>query len=106
MFELIVVGGLLVSFAALVGLGLWHRRSASDIWDKDRHRSWETQANVEVGDIKEMMAAQNEIRERRGEPPLTEEEVRRLATAEQRKGLARAKKERRARSRRRAASGR
>ena len=97
MFALIVFGGLLVIFLAFVAIGLWNRRSASDIWDKDRHARWETQAGIEGGDIKEMVAAQNEMRERQGKPPLTEGDIRRLAAAGQRKGLDKAKRERRAR---------
>jgi hypothetical protein len=46
-----------------------------------------------------MVAAQNEIRERRSEPPLSQADIRRLAADHQRKGLEKAKRERRARSR-------
>ena|ERR1700730_4625956 len=99
MFVAVVFGTLLVIFLVLFGIGVWHRRSASDIWDKDRHPRWETQAGIEAGDIKEMVAAQNEMRKRRGEPPLSEGDIRRLAAAAQREGLEKAKRERRARNR-------
>lgn len=98
MFAAIVFGGLLLIFLVFVAIGLWHRRSASDIWDSDREARWETQAGIEEGDIKEMVAAQNELRERQGKPPLTEGDIRRLAATAQRKGLDKAKRERRARN--------
>lgn len=106
-FEVAVFVSLLLVFGILVAIGLWHSRRASDIWDKDRHARWESQANVEGGDIREMVTAQNELRARRGKAPLSDREIRELATVEQRKQLKRAKRDRRRRSkaRRRATGG-
>jgi hypothetical protein len=105
MFELFVALTLLAIFGILVAMGLWHKRQASDIWDKDRAARWETQATIEAGEVKEMVAAQNDIRARRGEPPLTDRDVRALAMTEQRRRLEKAKGERAARSRAKASRG-
>jgi hypothetical protein len=98
MFAATVFGTLLVIFLVFVAIGRWHPRRASDIWDKDRDARLETQAGIEAGDIKQMVAAQNRMRERHGKPPLSEVAIRRLAAAQQRKGLEKARRERSARS--------
>jgi hypothetical protein len=46
-FALAVFGSLLLIFLVRLAIGQWHRRRAQDIWDKDRHGRWETQARVE-----------------------------------------------------------
>jgi hypothetical protein len=92
MFAAWVFGLLFVAFLVLIAIGLWHRRSASDIWDKDRLKRWETQANIEERDIGEMIHAANERRRLRGEPPLTKEEIDARVAEEQKRSLEQADK--------------
>jgi hypothetical protein len=99
MFALIVFGAILLAVAVFVAIGLWHKRPASAIWDKDRVETWETQAKVEAADIPAMLAAQNEARAARGLSPLTETEVRARVAAEQRRRYEEADREMVARGR-------
>ena len=72
----VVCGGLLAFFVlGTLALGLFSRRSALDILDWKPTRSPELEAANEVDDVAQMIAAQNELRRRRGKPPRTEEEV-------------------------------
>ena len=68
---LIVVG----FFAAALVLGLLSKRSALEILDWKPTRSPQTEAENEVDDLEQMIAAQNEIRRRRGKPERTLEDV-------------------------------
>jgi hypothetical protein len=96
LFAVIVLGGLVFAALALIGLGVFSPRRASDITDKDRHRSWVTQSEVEEGDIPQMVEGQNVYRRARGEAGITEGDARRKAAAEQRKSIARGKRARKA----------
>jgi hypothetical protein len=76
----VVCGGLLLFFIlATVLLGLFSRRSALEILD------WRPADKLEVpedDDVGQMLAAQNEIRERLGKPPRTRADVERDAWRE------------------------
>ena len=61
--------------AATVLLGVFSKRSALDILDWKPTRSPQVEAENEVDDLEQMMAAQNEIRRRRGKPERTLEDV-------------------------------
>src|SRR2546421_9560150 len=54
-------------------LGRWHPRSGADVLDWRPTRSPELEAQNEVDDLDQMLAATNERRRRRGEAELTEE---------------------------------
>jgi FtsZ-interacting cell division protein ZipA len=95
-FALIVVGGVALTVVALLVLGTWSPRRMSEITDKDRHRSWVTQAEIEERDVPQMIEGQNEYRRLRGEEDLTEGQIRRRAAAAQRRSIARGKKARKA----------
>lgn len=72
----VVTGGLIVFF--VVGtllLGVFSKRSARDILDWKPTRSPEVEAANEVDDLDQMLAAQNEIRRRRGKPERTLDEI-------------------------------
>ena len=72
----LVTGGLIAFF--LVGallLGVFSKRSALEILDWKPTRSPEVEAANEVDDIEQMLAAQNEIRRRRGKPERTLKDV-------------------------------
>ena len=93
-FALIVMGGVALTVVALLVLGTWSPRRMSEITDKDRHRSWVTQAEIEERDVPQMIEGQNEYRRARGDEELTEGQVRRRAASVQRQSIARGKKAR------------
>ena len=72
----VVCGGLLVFFVVTVLLlGVFSKRSALDILDWKPTRSPELEAQNEVDDVDQMLAAQNEYRRRRGMPESTLDDV-------------------------------
>jgi hypothetical protein len=72
----VVFGGLLAFFVVTVLLlGLFSQRSPREILDWKPTRSPEAEAENELDDIAQMLAAQNEIKRRRGAPEITEEEI-------------------------------
>ncbi len=68
----VLVGALIVT---VVLLGVFSKRSALDILDWKPTRSPQVEAENEVDDIEQMVAAQNELRRRRGKPERTLEEI-------------------------------
>lgn len=74
-FSFIVAGGLGGLILALVLIGLYHPRSGADVLDWRPTRSPETEVELELDDVAQMIAAQNEMRRKRGLPDRTEEEV-------------------------------
>jgi hypothetical protein len=95
-FTVIVFGGLALAALGLIGLGFFSPRRASEITDKDRHRSWVAQSEIEEADIPQMVEGQNVYRRARGETEITEGDARRQAAAQQRKSIARGKRARKA----------
>jgi hypothetical protein len=74
----IVFGGLLAFFVVTVLLlGIFSKRSARDYLDWKPTRSPEVELQNELDDVQQMIAAQNELKRRRGAPEITEEEVER-----------------------------
>jgi hypothetical protein len=74
----VVCGGLLAFFViGTVLLGLFSKRSALEILDWKPRRSPQVEAENEIDDVEQMIAAQNEIRARKGKPPRTREDVER-----------------------------
>ncbi len=72
----VVVGGLLAFFViTTVLLGVFSKRSPLDILDWRPTRSPEAEAAAELDDVAQMIAAQNELRRRRGLPERTQEEI-------------------------------
>jgi hypothetical protein len=72
----VVFGGTLAFFVILVLLlGVFSKRSARDILDWKPTRSPEAEAQNEVDDVEQMIAAQNELKRRRGAPEISEEEI-------------------------------
>jgi hypothetical protein len=72
----VVCGGLLAFFViSVLALGLFSKRSALDILDWKPTRSPALEASNEVDDVAQMIAAQNELRRRRGKPERTQEDV-------------------------------
>jgi hypothetical protein len=72
----VVFGGLLAFFVITVLLlGAFSKRSPRDILDWKPTRSPEAEAQNELDDVAQMIAAQNELKRRRGAPEISEEEI-------------------------------
>ena len=72
----VVFGGTLAFFVIFVLLlGVFSKRSARDYLDWKPTRSPEVEAQNELDDVEQMIAAQNELKRRRGAPEITEEEI-------------------------------
>ena len=80
------LAGLIV---VLVLLGRYHPRSGADVLDWHPTRSVETEVLNEFEDVDQMIETQNERRRRRGEPEMTERDVRERVAADQRAADAR-----------------
>jgi hypothetical protein len=72
-----VVSGGIVAFFVIttILLGVFSKRSALDILDWKPTRSPRVEAENEIDDVAQMIAAQNELRRRRGMPERTQEDV-------------------------------
>ena len=68
----VLVGALILT---VILLGIFSKRSALEILDWKPTRSPQAEAENEVDDIEQMVAAQNELRRRRGKPERTLEDV-------------------------------
>jgi len=88
-FALIAVGGLLLLFLVFLALGKWYPGTGADVLDWTPTRSVETEIELELDDIDQMLEAQNERRRRRGEAERTEDDVRADVAAEERELKAR-----------------
>ena len=75
-FPLIVLGGIGIVVLILVLIGRFYPGTGADILDWRPTRSYETEIELEMQDVEQMLEAQNEYRRRRGERELTEDEVR------------------------------
>ena len=72
--------GTIAMIALLVGVlvlvGHFYPGSGADLVDWKPTRSYEDEARLEEEDIEQMIAAQNEMRRRRGAPEMTEQDLR------------------------------
>jgi hypothetical protein len=75
-FPLIVLAGLLVIVGLLVLLARLYPGTGADLLDWQPTRSYETEVELEMQDVEQMIAAQNEYRRKRGEQEITEDEFR------------------------------
>jgi hypothetical protein len=72
----VVFGGLLAFFViTVVLLGLFSKRSPRDYLDWKPTRPPDVEVQNEIDDVAQMIAAQNELKRRRGAPEITEEEI-------------------------------
>ena len=83
-FTLIVTVGLVAMFVGIIALGLWHPRSGADVLDWKPTRSPEVEAQNEVDDVAQMIAAQNRLRERKGKTARTQDEIEEQVKSDQR----------------------
>ena len=88
-FALVAVVGLAVLFLAFLALGKWYPGTGADVLDWTPTRSVETEVELELDDIDQMLEAQNERRRRRGQPERTEDDVRAEVAAQERELKAR-----------------
>ena len=72
-----MVSGLIVFaiLATTILLGVFSKRSALDILDWKPTRSPQVEAENEIDDVEQMIAAQNDIRRRLGKPERTLDEI-------------------------------
>jgi hypothetical protein len=75
-FPLIVVGGILLVIGVLVVIAQLYPGTGADLLDWRPTRSYETEIELEMQDVQQMLDAQNEYRRKRGERELTEDEIR------------------------------
>jgi hypothetical protein len=72
----VVCGGLVAFFVLTVlALGVFSKRSALEILDWKPTRSPRVEAENEIDDVEQMLAAQNELRRRLGKPERTLDEI-------------------------------
>jgi hypothetical protein len=96
-FAVIAIVGLTVLFLVFVANGKWYPGTGADVLEWKPTRSVETEVELELDDIDQMLEAQNERRRRRGLPDRTEDDVRAEVAAEERELKARSEAYRRSR---------
>ena len=74
-FGILTAVGLVVLVGALIALGRYYPGTGADVLDWKPTRSIETEAELELDDIDQMLEAQNERRRRRGERERSLEDV-------------------------------
>jgi hypothetical protein len=83
-FILLTLGMVGFIILVLVLLARAYPGSGADLVDWRPTRSYEDEARLESEDIQQMIAAQNEMRRRRGKPDLTAADASRMAREDQR----------------------
>jgi hypothetical protein len=66
---------LLFFVGVILLVGHFYPGGGADLLDWKPTRSYETEAQLEIDDVQQMLDAQNEMRRRRGVPELTPEEL-------------------------------
>ena len=74
-FSVIVTVSMALLFLWIIALGLWHPRSGADVLQWRPTRSPELEAQNDIDDVEQMIAAQNALRARHGKAARTQEEV-------------------------------
>jgi hypothetical protein len=82
-FMLVTLGMIGLIVGVLVLLARAYPGSGADLVDWRPTRSFEDEAMLEAQEVEQMMAAQNEYRRRRGEPDVTNDEVRGWVTEDE-----------------------
>ena len=88
-FALVIFGGLAALVLVFLALGKWYPGSGAEQLDWKPTRSVETEVELELDDIDQMLEAQNERRRRRGQAERTEDDVRADVAAQERELKAR-----------------
>ena len=74
-FTYIVAGFLVALVVVLLLLGLYHPKSGADVLGWKPTRSAEVEAQNDIDDMEQMVAAQNALRRRHGKPDRSEEDI-------------------------------
>ena len=82
-FPLIVLVGILVIVGLLVLLARFYPGTGADLLDWQPTRSLETEIELEMQDVEQMIQAQNEYRRKRGEAEISEDEFREQVVREE-----------------------
>jgi hypothetical protein len=82
-FVLGSIGMVLLLVGVLLVIGHFYPGSSADLVDWKPTRSPEVEAQNEIDDIRQMLEAQNEMRRRRGAPPLDEQQLREEVEAQE-----------------------
>jgi hypothetical protein len=104
-FELAVVGGLLALFLVFYAIGKYSTSTPAEFLDWKPARSYETEIELELEDVQQMIEAQNERRRRDGRPLIDEDAYRNQVEMMDRDQRARAEAARREDEQARAALG-
>jgi hypothetical protein len=83
-FGFAVLGVLLALLVAVLVFARYSPKSGAEILDWKPTRSPEVEAELELDDVEQMIAARNERRRRRGASEISEEDFRREVQAEER----------------------
>ena len=83
-FILISLGGVAILVLLLVLLARAYPGSGADLVDWRPTRSYEVEAQLEIDDVQQMIAAQNEYRRRRGAEEITEADAHAMAREDER----------------------
>ena len=84
-----MLGGIAAFVLFILALGRWYPGSGADVLDWKPTRSLETEAELELDDIDQMLEAQNARRRARGEPERTEDDIHALIVEHERDQAAR-----------------
>ena len=82
-FTIFIVCMLVAVFVVFLAIGRWYPGSGAEVLDWKPTRSIETEIELEMQDVDQMIEAQNERRRRTGRPERTEDDVRAEVAAEQ-----------------------
>jgi hypothetical protein len=88
-FALVILGGGVAVVLVFLAIGKWYPGTGAEQLDWKPTRSVETEVELELDDIDQMLEAQNERRRRRGEAERTEDDVRADVAAQEREIKAR-----------------
>jgi hypothetical protein len=83
LFSWVMLGIFVVFLGGILLLGLYSPRSGADVLGWRPTRSPETEAQNELDDVAQMLAASNALRRRRGVPERTEDDVAGAVRADQ-----------------------
>ena len=84
-FAWLAVGGLIFVFLLFLAIGKWYPGSGAEQVDWKPTRSIETEIELELDDVDQMLEANNARRRASGRPELTEDGLREEVAAEERR---------------------
>jgi len=82
-FTIFIVCTIVAMVLVFLAIGKWYPGSGADVLDWKPTRSIETEIELEMDDVDQMIEAQNERRRRSGRPERTEDDVRAEVAAEE-----------------------